>query len=57
MNMTGSHFSDFLCDDHGFTKVEFAVAGLLMALLVVMVFSQLTTTDIIEWCILLFQPL
>ena len=57
MNMTDSHISDFLCGDHGMTKVEFAVAGLMVALVVVLVFAQLTITDIIEWCILLFQPL
>lgn len=55
--MTDSHISDFLCGDHGMTKVEFAVAGLMVALVVVLVFAQLTITDIIEWCILLFQPL
>jgi Flp pilus assembly pilin Flp len=57
MILTGSPIPGFLCDDHGMTKVEFAVAGLMVALAVVLVFAQLTMTDILEWCIWLFQPL
>ena len=57
MNMIGGHIPDFLCNDHGMTKVEFAVAGLMVALAVVLVFSQLTMTDMLEWGIRLYQSL
>jgi Flp pilus assembly pilin Flp len=57
MNMTNSQIPDFIGDDLGMTTVEYAVAGLMVALAVLLAFSQLTLADILEWIICLFQPL
>jgi len=57
LNMMGNHIPEFLSDDLGMTMIEYAVAGLIVALTVVLVFSQLTMADIYEWLIGLFQPL
>jgi Flp pilus assembly pilin Flp len=57
LNMTGNHIPDLLSDDLGMTLIEYAVAGLIVALAVVLVFSQLTMADIYEWLIGLFLPL
>jgi len=57
MNMTNIQIPDFIGDDLGMTTVEYAVAGLMVALAVLLAFSQLTLADILEWIICLFQPL
>jgi len=54
MSMKGSHIPDFLCEVKGMSTVEYAVAGLVVALVLVTAFAQLTMADILEWCICLF---
>ena len=57
MNIISGHIPGFLCNDHGMTKVEFAVAGLMVALAIVLIFAQCTLTDMLDWGIWLYQSL